>query len=47
MVRLTDTGVLITEKGLNCLRQLKQANAVKNHHSQNQKNEHIVGKNNL
>jgi hypothetical protein len=28
MVRLTDTGVLITEKGINCLHQLKEANAM-------------------
>lgn len=28
MVRLTDTGVLITEKGIKCLGQLQQANAM-------------------
>jgi predicted transcriptional regulator len=28
MVRRTDEGLLITEKGLNCLRQLRQTNAM-------------------
>lgn len=28
MARLTDNGLQITEKGLNCLRQLQQANSV-------------------